>query len=130
MPLGSVGFRWQQKRGEWNLELKDGQDGTEIAPFFSLLEHRDGVLPVSFPDYVGAKISRREVPVGRLETERGKVPVTTVFDLQHGLTTRQFNALHMWGGLVRIVTSPGKGRFIHWNHLTGPCRRSPEWLRL
>ena len=81
MPLGSVGFSWQHKQGEWNLELKDGQDGTEIEPLLSLLEYRDGVLPVSFTDYAGAKISRREVPVRHLETERGKVPVTTVFDL-------------------------------------------------
>ncbi len=81
MPRGSVGFRWQKREGEWNLELKDGLDGTEITPLLSLLEHRDGELQVSFPDYTGGKTVRRGVPVRYLETERGKVPVTTVFDL-------------------------------------------------
>jgi len=81
MPKGSIGFRWQDREGEWNLELKDGLDGTEITPFLSLLGHRDDVLEVLFPDYTGDRTVRRGVPVRYLETEQGKVPVTTVFDL-------------------------------------------------
>ena len=32
MPLGTLGFRWQEKKGEWNLQMKDGLDGAELAP--------------------------------------------------------------------------------------------------
>ena len=36
MPMGTLGFRWQEKKGEWNLQMKDGQDGSDIAPALSL----------------------------------------------------------------------------------------------
>jgi nitrate reductase alpha subunit len=32
MPQGSLGFRWQQKKGQWNLEMKDGVDGSALDP--------------------------------------------------------------------------------------------------
>ena len=38
MPLGTLGFRWQEKKGEWNLQMKDGQDGSDLAPALSLLD--------------------------------------------------------------------------------------------
>lgn len=81
MPRGSIGSRWQKQQGEWNLEMKDGLDGEEIAPLLSLLEYRDDVLPVSFPNYAGDTVSGREVPVRYFETKQGKVAITTVFDL-------------------------------------------------
>ena len=31
VPTGSIGFRWGEQ-GKWNLELKDGLDGSAIAP--------------------------------------------------------------------------------------------------
>ncbi|HEY7744932.1 MAG TPA: nitrate reductase subunit alpha [Desulfuromonadales bacterium] len=81
MPLGTLGFRWQQKKGEWNLQLKDGQDGSEIAPSLTLLDGNDGVLKVAFDDFGGGQAVQRGVPVRYLETAQGRVPVTTVFDL-------------------------------------------------
>lgn len=81
MPLGSVGFRWQEQEGEWNLGMRDGLDGTEITPILTLLECRTNILQVGFADYDGGKTVIRGVPVRYLETERGRVPVTTVFDL-------------------------------------------------
>ncbi len=36
MPLGSIGFRWQEEKGKWNLEMKDGLDGAEIRPLLTL----------------------------------------------------------------------------------------------
>lgn len=81
MPLGSVGFRWQEQEGEWNLGMKDGLDGTEITPFLTLLECGNDILQVRFADYDGGKTVKRGVPVRYLNTERGRVPVTTVFDL-------------------------------------------------
>lgn len=37
MPQGTLGFRWQQQKGQWNLEPKDGLDGSEIRPQLSFL---------------------------------------------------------------------------------------------
>ncbi len=81
MPLGTLGFRWQQQKGEWNLQMKDGQDGSPITPALSLLDDHDEVLQVTFDDFADDNTVTRGVPVQYLETENGRVPVTTVFDL-------------------------------------------------
>lgn len=81
MPLGSLGFRWQKKEGEWNLQMKDGQDGAELAPVLSLLDSNEAVLQVAFDDFSAGQAVQRGVPVRYLETAHGKVAVTTVFDL-------------------------------------------------
>jgi len=81
MPLGTLGFRWQEKKGEWNLQMQDGQDGSPIAPRLSLLESREAVLQVAFDDFGAERTVTRGVPVRYLETEQGKFAVTTVFDL-------------------------------------------------
>ncbi|MHB1397910.1 MAG: nitrate reductase subunit alpha [Trichloromonadaceae bacterium] len=81
MPLGTLGFRWQQKKGEWNLQLKDGQDGSELAPILSLLDSQEAVLQVAFDDFGADQAVVRGVPVRYLETPQGRVPVTTVYDL-------------------------------------------------
>lgn len=81
MPLGTLGFRWQQKKGEWNLQMKDGQDGSDISPALSLLENHAEVLQVSFDDFSSDSRVSRGVPVQYLETTDGRAAVTTVFDL-------------------------------------------------
>ena len=81
MPLGTLGFRWQEKKGEWNLQQKDGQDGSEIAPVLSLLDGKEDVLQVTFDDFGAEQTVQRGVPVRYLATLQGKVAVTTVFDL-------------------------------------------------
>ena len=81
MPLGTLGFRWQQQKGEWNLQLKDGKDGSEIAPALTLIDGAEEVLPVAFDDFGTGRPVSRGVPVRYLETAEGRVPVTTVFDL-------------------------------------------------
>ncbi len=82
MPMGSVGFRWGQEKGKWNLLLKDGADGTEIQPALTFLEDNDGVVMAEFDDFGQGRILRRGVPVRRLETADGAtVTVATVYDL-------------------------------------------------
>jgi len=81
MPLGTLGFRWQEKKGEWNLQMKDGRDGSDIHPALSLLESSDAVLRVSLDDFGAGTTVSRGVPVRYLETSGGRVAVTTVFDL-------------------------------------------------
>jgi len=81
MPLGTLGFRWQQQKGEWNLQMKDGQDGKPIAPQLSLRDTEAEILQVAFDDFTDGRTVKRGVPVQYLETAKGRVPVTTVFDL-------------------------------------------------
>ncbi len=81
LPQGSIGFRWQEQPGRWNLEPKDGLDGAAIEPLLSLLEGREGTLPVRFRESAGGVAYSRAVPVRWLATGSGRVAVTTVFDL-------------------------------------------------
>jgi nitrate reductase alpha subunit len=84
MPLGTVGFRWQEEKGKWNLEPKDGLSGDEIDPVLSFLDKHDDLVEVEFSDFGNEKSLHRVVPVRMLETTRGKVPVTTIYDLLMG----------------------------------------------
>ena len=81
MPQGAIGFRWQEKKGQWNLQLKDGLDGSDINPQLSFFEKREDVLQVNFMDFGGDRTFQRGVPVQYVETHEGRIPVTTVFDL-------------------------------------------------
>jgi nitrate reductase alpha subunit len=81
MPLGTLGFRWQKEKGKWNLKMKDGKTGEDIDPLLSFIDLKDEVLLIEIPDFSDNKIIKRGVPVKYIETENGKVAVTTVFDL-------------------------------------------------
>ena len=82
MPKGTVGHRWQTKKGEWNLELKDGVDDSPIDPALTFIKDHDDVLLIGIEDFSNDNADvRRGVPVKYVETENGKVAVTTVFDL-------------------------------------------------
>jgi nitrate reductase alpha subunit len=80
MPQGSLGFRWQKQKGQWNLEPKDGLDGSEIRPqltFFGSAEQ----LSVSFAEFGEGKSFQRNIPVRTIETANGKVTVATIYDV-------------------------------------------------
>ena len=81
MPQGTLGFRWQKKKGQWNLDMKDGQDGSEVDPVMSLLENHDEILQVNLTDFAKESNLKRGVPVKYIETIDGKVPVATIYDL-------------------------------------------------
>ncbi len=82
MPKGSVGHRWQSRKGQWNLELKDGVDDALIDPQLSFIDDSDEVAQVGFEDFSNENVVvRRGVPVKFVETTEGKVAVCTVFDL-------------------------------------------------
>jgi len=89
MPQGSLGFRWQHAKGRWNLELKDGADGSALAPRLSFLGAHDALCPVAFAEHAEGKVARREVPVRHLATARGRIAVATIYDLlfaRHGVS--------------------------------------------
>ncbi len=81
VPQGSLGFRWQKQKGQWNLELKDGLDGAEIDPQLTLLGDSIDTATVSFADFGDDKAVRRSMPVRTVETVDGPVLVATVYDL-------------------------------------------------
>lgn len=82
MPMGSVGDRWGEEKGKWNLQLKDGLDGSSIDPVLTFLGDSDGVVQVRLDDFCENKTIDRGVPIRRLETASGAtVVVTTVYDL-------------------------------------------------
>ena len=82
MPKGSSGFRWGTKKGNWNLLLQDGQDGSEIHPQLSFLDDHTSVVQVEFDDFSAGSVCTRGVPVKTLTTKSGEVvTVTTAYDL-------------------------------------------------
>ena len=82
MPMGSVGHRWQGKKGQWNLLSKDGSDGSEINPELTFLDRHDEVVQVVLDDFAEAKEHERGVPIRRVRTADGRdVAVATVYDL-------------------------------------------------
>lgn len=84
MPKGTIGHRWQTKKGQWNLELKDGLDNSEIKPALTLIDLKDDVKQVEFQEFGNEKKYKRGVPVRYIETSEGKKIVTTVYDLLMG----------------------------------------------
>lgn len=83
VPQGSVGHRWQKKKGEWNLKLEDS-DGNKIDPLVSVIGRNDDVAQVCFSDFSDAtndKVYLRGVPTKTVETAGGKIQVCTVLDL-------------------------------------------------
>ncbi|MBT7783451.1 MAG: nitrate reductase subunit alpha, partial [Anaerolineae bacterium] len=82
MPKGTIGFRWGEKEtGKWNLEPFDGLTDEEIAPELSFADTHDEVVELEFDDFSSGTTNARGVPVRYIETEDGRVAVTTVFDL-------------------------------------------------
>jgi len=81
MPAGAVGHRWGKAEGQWNLELKDPVDGSEIAPQLTLLSEETENLSVEFNEFGSDRVYQRHVPVRMISTVDGLVPVTTVYDL-------------------------------------------------
>jgi nitrate reductase alpha subunit len=84
VPGGTVGHRWQEKKGQWNLKLEDSITGKAIDPAIFLGEMADSSVPLECQDFsvgTGDKVSVRNVPAKTIETPTGKVLVTTVFEI-------------------------------------------------
>jgi len=81
VPQGTIGFRWQQKKGHWNLEMRDGATGAELDPELSLIDGREATVRLVFDDFASGGTFEREVPVRYVETAQGRVAVCTAFDL-------------------------------------------------
>ncbi len=89
VPKGSIGHRWDETQGKWNLKLEDAQRDKPYNPLLTFLDDHDDVIRVEFTEFGLDKKTLRGVPVKYVETVHGKVPVVTVYDLlmaQHGVS--------------------------------------------
>ncbi|MBV8601808.1 MAG: nitrate reductase subunit alpha, partial [Candidatus Eremiobacteraeota bacterium] len=77
MPMGSVGHRWQKKKGQWNLKLEEVLDGSAIDPVLTFIDSADEVANVEFFEFASRKTFLRGVPIKYVETTEGRVPVAT-----------------------------------------------------
>ena len=71
MPIGSVGFRWDREPGQWNLQQKDGADGSPIDPRLTFLEVDHEVVEIELDDFSASRTLRRPVPAKRLALADG-----------------------------------------------------------
>jgi nitrate reductase alpha subunit len=89
-PMGASGHRWpNEKKGQWNLLLKDGMDGSDIDPELTFLNDNEGIMQVRFDDFAEGDSTVRGVPTRVVQTEGGPVVVATIYDLlmaQYGVS--------------------------------------------
>jgi len=82
MPGGSMGHRWGEEQGKWNLKLEDARTGEAIDPVLTLVDGYDEVPLVELEQYESDRLVLRGVPAKRLRLKDGsEIRVTTVFDL-------------------------------------------------
>jgi nitrate reductase alpha subunit len=81
MPGGSVGHRWASEQGKWNLTFVDPASGETIDPMLSLIDAHDTTATIACNEFGSGEIFRRSVPARWVQTEEGRVLVTTAYDL-------------------------------------------------
>jgi len=82
VPKGSMGHRWGETPGKWNMKLEDSVDDSPYDPTLSFLNQHDEVIQTEFIEWGLDKKALRGVPVRKLKTASGEEEyVTTVYDL-------------------------------------------------
>jgi nitrate reductase alpha subunit len=84
MPKGTIGHRWQSKKGEWNLVLNESINNEPIDPVLFLADRSDETAKVEFNDFsegTGEKLLVRSIPVRTIQTVNGPQLVTTAMEL-------------------------------------------------
>ncbi|HEY0590774.1 MAG TPA: nitrate reductase subunit alpha [Thermoanaerobaculia bacterium] len=108
MPRGTVGHRWQKRKGEWNLESRDARTGEEFAPRLTLDGVGDEVVAIKIDDFTEPGPPRtilRSVPARRIQTIDGPKLVTTSFDLllaQYGVRQTTDNSQQTTGSTYPV----------------------------
>ncbi len=101
-PGGTVGHRWQEKKGQWNLDLTDPVTGETFDPAIRLRDRATEHVPVEFLDFSrvdGSEKVMRGIPVITIETAAGPVKVTPAFELllgQFGVGSPESLAIGTW----------------------------------
>jgi len=82
VPKGSMGHRWGDTPGQWNMKLEDSVDDSPYDPTLSFLPQHDEVIETEFVEWGLDNKAMRGVPVRKLTTACGETEyVTTVYDL-------------------------------------------------
>jgi len=82
VPKGSMGHRWGDTPGKWNMKLEDSVDDSPYDPTLSFLDKHDEVIQTEFVEWGLDNRALRGVPVRKITTSSGDVEyVTTVYDL-------------------------------------------------
>lgn len=82
---GGMGHRYPEKaesHGKWNTLIKDEKTNETFDPSLTLLDIMDEGVECNFYELDSGDVFKRQVPVKYIETVDGKVPVTTIFDMQ------------------------------------------------
>jgi nitrate reductase alpha subunit len=93
VPNGCIGSRWNNE-GKWNLKCEDVRTGKEFLPRLSVYPHHTKTVDILFPYFGGetyknphwnatqhSDVLSRKIPVIEVETDKGTVYCTNVFDL-------------------------------------------------
>lgn len=82
MPQGTIGHRWaKEEPGKWNLQMRDALTGDDLDCELTFINSYDDVRQSAFDNFAEKSVVMRGVPVRYVETGRGRVMVSTVFDL-------------------------------------------------
>ncbi|MDP6529619.1 MAG: nitrate reductase subunit alpha [Gemmatimonadota bacterium] len=81
VPKGASGHRWDADQGHWNMKAENSADNAPYDPLLSFIDGSDEVLQAEFVEFGKDVTALRGVPVKYVETESGRVAVTTVYDL-------------------------------------------------
>ncbi|MFV0437913.1 MAG: nitrate reductase subunit alpha [Desulfopila sp.] len=83
VPNGSIGFRWDQTGGKWNLHMRDSATAAPVEPQLSFAGEAEVWRTVCLPFFEagGPTTKNGRVPVRVIATDAGTLEVTTVFDL-------------------------------------------------
>jgi nitrate reductase alpha subunit len=81
VPKGSVGSRWDERPGHWNLKLENAADDEPYEPLLTLLGRSDRIERIAFSEFGLDRVAVRGVPVREVVTRDGPVLVATVYDL-------------------------------------------------
>jgi len=81
VPKGSMGHRWDEEQGHWNMKFENSINNETYDPTLSFLSKHDEVIQTEFIEWGLDSKSLRGVPIRYVETDSGTIPVTTVYDL-------------------------------------------------
>src|SRR3989337_3274053 len=83
---GGIGYRWAKEKDshrKGNTLIKDGETNETFDPSLSILDIKDEAVECAFYELDSGEVYKRQVPVKYIETStEGRIPVTTVFDMQ------------------------------------------------
>jgi nitrate reductase alpha subunit len=82
VPKGSMGHRWDEQGGKWNMKLENTVDDQPYDPELTFLNKHDEVVQTEFVEWGLDNKVLRGVPVRKIQTASGGAElVTTVYDL-------------------------------------------------